>query len=76
MALEDLIMFEVRLPRHSWRYIYNLLKDETADSVADLRRQLETGVPLAPFANVDCMCDGGGGMLHARNDNCTSGESA
>lgn len=71
MSLDDLRMFEVRLPVHSWRYIYDLLKGETAESVADLRRQLETGVPFAPFTR-QCVCDGGGGVLHNGGPACTS----
>jgi len=51
MSLDDLRMFTVRLPVHSWRYIFGVLKDDTSGTVADLRQQLETGVTLAPWAH-------------------------
>lgn len=53
MSLDDLRMFTVRLPVHSWRYIHRLLIDDATDTAMDLRRQIETGVPLAPWAGSD-----------------------
>jgi len=49
MTLDDLRMFEVRLPVHSWRALY---RDLPEGAHADLRQQLATGVTLAPQAGV------------------------